>query len=334
VTRWNYFQQTDDAIVKVFITGAGGFIGRALAERYRADGTEVAGVDLTADESRGVVAGDVSVPGPWQDHMTGSDVVIHTAAIVSNAYDLATSWKANVVGTRMALDAAAKHGVGRFVHISSVRAFSDVEFPDGVDERHPVRTDGNPYVDTKVASEQVVLQAHAGGEVQCTVIRPGDVYGPGSRPWTILPLEIIRANRFALPAMGRGIFSPVYVDDLVAGLVLAAERPEAAGQVFTLTGGIGVTCAEFFSHYYRVLGKRGPVCLPTSIALAGASVAGALARVRGQRSEVNSVSMRYLARRGTYSIEKARRTLGYEPAVTLDDGMRRTEAWLREQQLL
>ena len=320
--------------MRVFVTGAGGFIGRALADRYREDGAEVAGVDLVADEARGVVGGDVSAPGPWQERMAGSDVVIHTAAIVSNAYDLATSWRANVLGTRTALDAAKKQSVGRFVHISSVRAFSDVDFPDGVDESHPVRTDGNPYVDTKIASEQVVLQAHAAGELSCTVVRPGDVYGPGSRPWTILPLEIIRANRFALPAMGRGIFSPVYVDDLLAGLALAAERPEAVGQVFTLTGGVGVTCAEFFSHYYRMLGKRGPIRLPTPVALAAASAASATTHIRGQRSEVNAVSMRYLARRGTYSIEKARRLLGYEPAVTLEEGMRRTEAWLREQGLL
>lgn len=319
---------------KVLVTGANGFIGRALMERYRAGGLDVVGVDLVADAARGVVAGDVAAPGPWQDQMAGSDVVIHTAAIVSNAYDLATSWRVNVAGTRTALDAATRQGVGRFVHISSVRAFSDVDFPDGVGEDHPVRPDGNPYVDTKIASEQVVLQAHAGGEVACTVVRPGDVYGPGSRPWTVLPLEIIRADRFALPAMGRGIFSPVYVDDLVAGLALAAERPEAVGQVFTLTGGVGVTCAEFFSHYYRMLGKRGPICLPTPVALAGAGAAGAVARLRGQRSEINAVSMRYLARRGTYSIEKARRMLGYEPAVDLDEGMRRTEAWLREQQLL
>lgn len=320
--------------MKVFITGAGGFIGRALADRYRASGAEVRGVDLAADAARGIVAGDVATPGAWQEQLAGSDLVFHTAAIVSNAYDLATSWRSNVLGTRTVLDAAAKAGVGRFVHLSSVRAFSDLDFPDGVDEHHPVRTDGNPYVDTKIASEQVVLQAHAGGEVPCTVVRPGDVYGPSSRPWTVLPLEIIKANRFALPAMGLGVFSPVYVDDLVAGLTLAAERPEAVGQVFTLTGGVGVTCAEFFSHYYRMLGKHGPVCLPTPVALAGASVAGTVARLRGQRSEINSASMRYLARRGTYSIEKARRLLGYEPAVTLDEGMRRTEAWLREQRLL
>lgn len=320
--------------MKVFVTGAGGFIGRAVAERFRSQGAEVAGVDFAADSERGVVAGDISMVGPWQAAMAGADVVIHTAAIVSNAYDLDESWRVNVLGTRNMLDAATTAGARRFVHISSVRAFSDLDFPDGVDEQHPVRPDGNPYVDTKIASEQVVLQAHAAGEVECAIVRPGDVYGPGSRPWTVLPLEIIRSNRFLLPAMGRGAFSPVYVDDLVSGLVLAAERPEAAGQVFTVSGSGPVPAKEFFGHYFRMLGKRGPLCLPTPLAVTAARVAGAAERLRGNRTEFNATSMLYLARPGGYSIEKARRLLGYEPQVDLDEGMRRTEAWLREQGLL
>lgn len=320
--------------MRVFVTGAGGFIGRAVAGRFRDQGAEVAGVDLAADPELGVVAGDIASAGPWQEAAIGADVVVHTAAIVSNAYDLGESWRANVLGTRNALDTAAAAGARRFVHLSSVRAFSDLGFPDGVDERHPVRPDGNPYVDTKIASEQVVLQAHAAGEVECAIARPGDVYGPGSRPWTVLPLEIIRSNRFVLPAGGRGIFSPVYVDDLVTGLTLLAERPEAAGQVFTLGPARGVPTKEFFGHYYRMLGKRGPLCLPTSLAVTAARAAGAAERLRGNRTEVNAASMRYLARPGGYSIEKARRLLGYEPRVDLDEGMRRTEAWLREQRLL
>jgi nucleoside-diphosphate-sugar epimerase len=320
--------------MRVFLTGGRGFIARALAQRYRADGAEVAGVDLVADPEHGIVAGDVTAPGAWQEHMAGSDLVIHTAAVVSNAVDLDTCWRVNVLGTRTAIAAAAQAGVGRVVHISSIRAFSDLGYPDGVDEQHPVRTDGNAYVDTKVASEQVALQAHAAGEVPCTVIRPGDVYGPGSRPWTLLPLEIIKANRFLLPAMGRGVFSPVYIDNLVDGLRLAAEQPQAAGQVFTLSDGIGVSCREFFSHYFRMLGKRGPVCLPTPLAVGLASGAGAVERLRGRQSEINATSMRYFARRGTYSIAKARRLLGYEPTVSLDEGMRRTEVWLRERGLL
>lgn len=320
--------------MRVFITGANGFIGRALAERYHGEGAEVGGVDITADESRGIVAGDVSAPGPWQHELAGADLVIHTAAIVSNAFDLSTSWKVNVLGTRRVLDAAAEAGVERFVHFSSVRAFSDLGYPDGVDERHPVRPDGNPYVDTKIASEQVVLQAHAAGEARCTVIRPGDVYGPGSRPWTLLPVEVIKTNQFLLPAMGRGVFSPIYVEDLVEGVTLAAAEPAAAGEVLTISSGVGVTCAEFFSHYYRMLGKRGPVCLPTAVAVPLASAAGAIARLRGQESEINAVSMRYLARRGTYSIDKARALLGYEPRMSLAEGMLRTEGWLREEGLV
>lgn len=320
--------------MRVFVTGAAGFIGRTVAERFRAAGAEVAGVDFQAAPDQGVVAGDVSTAGPWQAAVAGADVVVHTAAIVSNAYGLDESWRVNVVGTRNVLDAAATSGVGRFVHISSVRAFSDLGFPDGVDERHPVRPDGNPYVDTKIASEQVVLQAHAAGEVECAIVRPGDVYGPGSRPWTVLPLQFIKARRFLLPAMGRGVFSPVYVDDLVTGLTLVAERREAAGQVFTIGGARGVTTKEFFGHYHHMLGTRGPMCLPTPVAVAAARIAGSAERLRGRRTELNATSMRYLARRGGYSIDKARRLLGYEPQVDLDEGMRRTEVWLREQRLL
>ena len=211
----------------VFITGAAGFIGRTLAGRLRAEGAEVRGVDVAADPEEQIVVGDVGEAGDWQRGAVGCDTVVHTAAIVSNAASAADAWRINVLGTRNALDAAVAGGAERFVHFSSVRAFGDVGFPDQVDERHPVRPDGHTYVDTKIASEQVVLQAHAAGEIACTVIRPGDVYGPGSRPWTILPVEEIAAGRFFLPAMGRGVHSPVYVDDLVDGVVL--RRPAARG---------------------------------------------------------------------------------------------------------
>lgn len=319
---------------RVFVTGARGFIGRSLSERYRSLGAEVRGVDLEADPDAGVVAGDLTSPGAWRREMADADLVFHTAAVVSNAASLDASWRLNVLGTRHLLDAAARGRVGRFVHLSSVRAFSDLDFPDGVDERHPVRTDGNPYVDTKVASEQVVLQAHAAGEVPVTVVRPGDVYGPGSRPWTVLPVAAIRARRFVLPAFGRGVFSPVYIENLIDGIVLAAGSPQAAGQVFTLTDGAPATCREFFGHYCRMLGRHGPTGLPTELAVALAAGASAAARVRGIATEANPSTVRYLARRGTYSIEKARRLLGFAPQIDLTEGMQRTEAWLRDVELI
>ena len=316
------------------ITGASGFLGRRLADRLGEEGVGVRGVDISTDLKRDVIAGDVSEPGPWQRAAEGCDVVVHTAAIVSNAASRELSWRVNVLGTRNAIDAAVAAGAKRFVHLSSVRVFGDLDFPDGVDEKHPVRADGSAYVDTKVAAEQVVLQAHAHGEIECVVLRPADVYGPGSRPWTILPLELIRTNRFVLPARGRGIFSPIYVDDGIDGTLLAARVPEAAGQVLTISGGAGVSCREFFGHYYRMLGKAGPPTLPTVAAVGVAAVPEVAARIGGTSTEYNRTSMRYFARRGTYSIEKARRVLGFEPKIDLAEGMGRTETWLREQGML
>jgi nucleoside-diphosphate-sugar epimerase len=318
--------------LRFFVTGAGGFLGGALAGRLRADGHDVSGVDLTAGP--GVLAGDVTRPGNWETAVAGCDVVVHTAALVSNVPSIDEAWRANTLGTRRVLDAAVRGGASRFVYLSSVRAFSDLGFPDGVTEDHPVRPDGNSYVDSRIATEQVVLQAHAAGEIPVTIVRPGDTYGPRSRPWTLLPLELIKGNRFLLPAMGRGIFSPVYVDDLVDGLARAATHDAAAGQVFTIGGGVGVECRAFFGHYYRMLGKAGPPVFPTPVALAMTGAVAGVARLARVRTEINPTGLLYFTRTGTYSIEKAGRLLGYHPAVDLAEGMRRTEAWLAAEGLI
>lgn len=313
--------------MKVFITGANGFIGRAVEDFYRTRGDVTAGVDLRDDEARGIVAGDITRPGSWQQSLAGSDLVIHTAAIVSNAAPMAAQWSVGAMGTRVVLDAAIAAGVPRFVHLSSVRAFSDVLFPSDVTERWPVRPDGNPYVDSKIAAEHVALAAHAAGEISVTVVRPGDVYGPGSVPWTILPIQMMSRNLFLLPARGRGVFSPVYIDDLVSGIELAGSRAAAHGQVFTIGGAAGVPCEEFFGCYATMLGKR-LILVPTSVALAGASAVSAVSRLIRSQTEANTATVRYLTRTGTYSIEKARLMLSYEPAIDVPEGMRRIEMWL------
>jgi hypothetical protein len=87
-------------------------------------------------------------PGSWQRAATGADLFVHTAAVVSNAVDAETTWRVNLLGTRRAVHAAHDGAAGRFVHFSSVRAFSDRHYPDGADETWPPRADGNPY--TKV----------------------------------------------------------------------------------------------------------------------------------------------------------------------------------------
>jgi nucleoside-diphosphate-sugar epimerase len=316
--------------MRVFITGASGFIGRALYERYQADGHDVRGCDLAADPLRDIVAGDVAEPGPWQEHAAGCDLLIHTAATVTFRLERrAEVWRANVLGTRHALDAAERGHVGRFVHFSSVTVFG-FDFPDGVDERYPVRTSNVPYPDSKIASEQVVLQAQLEGRVAATIVRPGDVYGPRSRVWAVIPAELIKARRFSLPGGGRGIHSPVYIDNLVDGVTLAATSAAAEGQVFTLSDGVGVPCREFFAPYAELVGRK-LITVPTPVAIGTAAIIRQLARWSKGDNDINPASARYMLRTGTYSIDKARCVLGWEPRVGVQEGLDRTVGWLREQ---
>jgi nucleoside-diphosphate-sugar epimerase len=214
---------------RVFITGALGFIGRRLGERYRTAGAEVAGVDTRPEPVLGVVGGDVTEPGAWQEAAAGAELVVHTAALLGMRGDPESFWRVNVLGTRNALDAAARADAQRFVHFSSIVAFG-FDFPGVVDERYPVRPNGVPYVDTKVASEQVVLAAHAAGEVECTIVRPGDVYGPGSHFWTVTPdREIASRRRSCLPWAGASSARCTWTTSWMASCA-RADRPRRRGR--------------------------------------------------------------------------------------------------------
>jgi 2-alkyl-3-oxoalkanoate reductase len=315
----------------VVITGANGFIARHLHHRLVGEGVTVRGVDLQADPARGVRAGSTTAPEAWAGLLAGADAVVHTAALVSNVAPLDRIWEVNVLGTSRVLEAAARAGVPHVVHLSSIAAFGP-DFPDGVTEDHPPRVTGASYGDTKVAGEAVALAAHAAGRIDVTVLRPGDVYGPGSRPWVLIPLDLVRRRQALLPDRGRGIFSPVYVDNLVDATLLALSEPAARGQVFTITDGVGVTCADYFGRLAALVDGRVTL-LPTAVARPIALAVGTLTRAVGRESELSGPSVAMLLRRGTYSIEKARRSLGFEPVVDLDEGMRRVGAWLDEEGL-
>lgn len=321
---------------RVFITGANGFIGRALMDRFAELGSATAGVDLRADPARNVVAGDVSEPGDWRHHVQGSEVVIHTAAVVSNSAPAQAYRRVSVGSVRQVIEAAVAAGAGRLTHLSSIAAYG-LDFTTTRDETSDISVlSGFSYCDAKAASEHAVLAAHAAGELPCTVIRPGDVYGPGSRPWVLLPLEMMKRRQFMLPARGRGVFSPVYIDNLLDGIVSATVAPEGVGQIFNLTDGREVTCREFFGHHHRWLGRSGkPLSLPTSVARPiGAAGGVILGRILRQDTEISPATLAMLNRRAGYSIEKASRTLGYTARIGLREGMERTERWLRQQRLI
>lgn len=318
---------------RVFITGANGFIGRALAGRLRELGAEVTGVDLEPDAAQGIVAGSTAAPEEWADALAGVDVVVHMAAIVSTVAPLAKAWEVNVMGTRRVLTAAREAGVGRFVHLSSVAAYGH-EFPDGVDETYPVRVSGglSTYTDTKVNSEAVVLAAHAAGEIECVVVRPCDVYGPGS-VWIREPIALAKAGQMVLPEGGRGIFDIVYIDNFVDGMVLLLASDQVGGQVINIGDGAPITCQQYFGRVAAMAGGRTR-SIPIRIGAPALNLIGGLQRKLGRPNELGAAAMYMLNRKGGVSIDKARTLLGYEPLVDFDEGMRRSEQWARDEGLI
>lgn len=300
----------------VAVTGAAGFIGATLCRRLIADGHRVIGVDLAGDVDR---RADVTDPSSTIAALAGADAVVHTAAIVGEVGRMADHVRVNVGGTRNVLDAAS----GRRVVVLTSVAVWGYDFTRDMSEDSPPRPCGLPYIDTKGAAEVIALRRGA------TVVRPGDVYGPRSGSWVVRALELMRAGRFFLPAPGDGVITPVYVDDLVDGIVRALREPRAAGRAYTVWDGEPVSALDFFAHHARMLGTEVR-CLPRPL-LHAALRAGQLVRLK---PPTGPGALTFLSRRAAFPNTRAREELGWSPAVDLAEGMRRTEAWAREAGLL
>jgi nucleoside-diphosphate-sugar epimerase len=306
----------------IAVTGASGFVGRALCARFRADGWEVVGVDRVGID---VVRADLRSPGPWQDRIRGCDAVVHTAALVSQTASSDDAWAANVQATRHVVDAVGPGA--RLVHFSSAAVYSS-DKPDAVDETYPVRPGGLTYGDTKIASELVVLAAVVADALDGVIVRPSDVYGVGSRPWTDVPVAAMRARLLTLPARGRGVVDPVFIDDLVDGVVAAVTVEAPAGRVYNLSGATPTTTAAFFGEYASRLGLAPPRVVATGVAMTLARGIGALGRVSGRNTEVGPGTVAMLAKTGWLSPARAQRELGWTARVSIEEGMARTVARL------
>lgn len=315
------------------VTGAGGFIGAALSRRLLAEGASVVGIDLRANELDELAAAgiekavaDITDPSSLADPLAETDLVFHTAARVHEWGTMAEFVRVNVAGTANLLDAAERAGSERFVHVSSVVVYG-YDDPSEQDEGAHLRTYGVPYIDTKSASDRLARRRGA------VVVRPGDVYGPRSVPWLVRPLELARARQLSVPGDGSGVMLPVYIDDLVEALLAGALRGET-GAAYAAWEGVPVTFGEYFERIAAIAGAPPPRHLPRPLLEAAGAVVERWSALRGEPPAFTSRSATFIDRRGSVSIERARRELGWEPGVPLAEGLRRCSEWAREQGLV
>jgi len=320
----------------ILVTGATGFIGGHLARRLVGEGARVRALVRSPHKAAGladlgieIFPGDITDPDAVLRATRGVDIVYHAAAWADEQGDRDAVWAVNVEGTRHMVDAAIAAGVARFIHLSSCAVYGSLQRMD-IDESTPPRMTGRVYHDSKVAAEEVVFAAYRDHGLPVVVARPSQVYGPGSPQFTIRVVEAVKAGKVILVDGGRHFFKPIYIDNLIDALVLCARVDEAVGEALNITDGYPVPWKDFFAAYGRMVGVTSFPSAPYPAAYAYALFKELLSKVTGRRSSINREVVRTFRSHNSFSNAKARRILGWEPAVDFEEGMRRTEAWLRE----
>ncbi len=329
---------TETSPAAVAVTGAGGSLGKALVRRLLRRGHTVkALVRNETDAARLRELGATPVSGDVRDTealkalVRGCEVVFHLAAWMGKPFDEKLAFAVNVGGATNVVRVAAAAGVRRVALTSSIVVYGPVR--EGyITEETPFWSVGDLYGDTKIEAEKAAKQEAGEVGVELTILRPTMIYGPESPSWTEAPFAAIYRGLPAIVGDGEDLVDPVYVDDVAKAFELAGFEPRAAGEVFNIGAGPR-TWNEFFGAYASMSGTRLRR-IPARIALAGAGAGERAERSLGRRPRAVAEMVGVVTSRATFSGEKAREVLGFEPDFSLEQGMRETENWLRGEGLL
>lgn len=311
---------------RVLVTGAGGFIGSQLVEslvqggamvrafvRYNSRGDAGLLHQLPAEIVRelNVVAGDLRDSAAVDQATTGVDLVFHLGAIISIPYSYKhpmETAETNFMGTLNVLLACLAHDVERLIHTSTSEVYGTAQFTP-MDESHPLQGQ-SPYSASKIGADKLVESFYRSYNLPAVTVRPFNTYGPRQSARAVIPTIITQALTDDCIHLGnleaRRDFT--YVRDTVAGFLRAAEARNVIGEELNLGTGVDISIGDLTRLILRLIDR--PVEILTESQ-----------RMRPENSEV----MRLLSDNAL-----ARRTLGWEPAYSLEEGLRETIAWIQD----
>jgi len=303
---------------QIAITGAGGFIGRSLVAHLAPRGVRISALcgneaetDAVRPSVNKLVVGDVLDPAVLDAVMEGTSAVVHLAGPPSvadsfNHPDLHA--RVHILGTLAVLDAMRRHGVRRLVYTSSAEVYgSGGEKP--VTEDSPLKP-RSPYGAAKVAAEHFVRVRCATDPISAVVVRPFNIYGPGSPPHGVVPAilrQVLNSDQVALSNL-RPVRDYCYIADLVRGLDLALSADQDGYLVANLGSGTGTSVQQLAETALAVAGRSIPIVQHANPD-----------RPRGADID-----------RLVADVSQARSHLGWEPTVSLADGLAMTVKSLGE----
>lgn len=341
---------------RALVTGATGLVGSHIVERLLGEGWAVralvraggggrdaGGADSGSGwlRSRGVelVTGDILDADAFVRTAVGCDTIFHTAAAITARGGWEEFRTVNIGGTRHAIAAAERAGA-RLLQLSSVAVY-------GAEARYAAAgptTEDTPlaplpprewYARSKRESEALVMAAHREGRVWATAVRPDVIYGVRDRQFVPRIARLLRGG--IAPVIGRGTntLAIVHAANVAEGAVRAATSPIAGGRAYNLANDHDVTLVDFYRLAAEGLGRRVRlVHVPRWAAAAGLATGGALLRVLtgGRFNVVGSASLDFVTRDNPFSSERARRELGWAPAVLPQEGVPAAFRWWRAHQ--
>jgi len=318
---------------KILVTGAAGFIGsflvKALVKRKE---NITALVRKTSDpkavkELQGlganVVIGDLCDKESLEKAVKGMEAVIHCAAVHNENYeDLKSN---NVDGTKNLLDICLKNNVKRFIHISSAVVFGKIK--DGTEESKC--NPESPYAKSKYEGELIVKE-YIGKGIAATILRPPIVYGPHPRANMIQWLRYIKKGHFMIFGNGTNNIEVVHVDDVAQGVILALNNKKSINQTYIISSPT-ITMNEFINLIARIEGVKKPRHIPIWFANLLAIGFALLSKITKHKPPLTRIKIKNMTRDRSLSIRKAKEELGYEPKITVEEGLTGMIKWCTEK---
>jgi nucleoside-diphosphate-sugar epimerase len=327
----------------VLVTGASGFLGGRLAQVLARQGEQVIVLARANSDLRHlsglnglrIVRGSLTDSEALAEAARDATRIFHCAAASTDWAAPEVYLASNVWGTEILLAAAQKaRRLERFLHVSTTDVYGYPTIPCA--ETGDLKDVGLPYNRTKILAEKAVWREAQEKGLPVTVVRPATIYGPRGKAFVTDIGDLLRKRQMAYIAGGVTTGGFLYVDNAVDAIIAAARSPKTQGQAFNLSDGTGATWRGYVSALARGLGYKPPwIDLPYTAAMA---IAGAMEapyrwlKVLPGRPLLTRHAVFLLGRDQEYPSEKARREVGFFSRVTLEEGVARSVAWLKDLQ--
>lgn len=326
--------------MRVLVTGATGFTGTHLVRRLLGRGHDVTMLDIQRNASAGeletagarLVVGSVTDSELVSQTVAGHEMVFHLAAAFRQISESASFYRqVNIEGTRNVLSASERHSVQKVIHCSTSGVHGGDKKRLPWNEDSPIFPE-DLYQQTKWSGEQVCQEFIKRG-LDITIVRPTSEYGPGDVHGMRSLFRVVKTGRFLMFGSGRGTVHPIYIDNLIDLFELAASNSRSRGRAYLAGDDRPCTLNDLVEAVGRAQGINVKI---VHVPLLGPLyAASAMVEFACKPFKINPPIFRrrvaWFKANRAYSIERAKTELEYVPAVELEEGLRRTTAWYRQQ---